>query len=177
VVQSDGSDEVKTIHLRDDWFETPVHAEAYVHVIGEFHANSCVVDDCANMLILHPDHLLSATVIADSFTCTRRAVLQDRVKATTDTAAPLVYGTMLHEIFQAALLANRWDRIFLASIIDKTVESHIEDLFCIKVGLHVAKEHLQSKMSELAQWAAAFVSATPKVSPDTSTVIRVHALT
>jgi len=164
VVKADGSNVIKTIHLRDDWFETPAHAGALLHVIGEFVDNSCVIDDGSNMVILHPDQLLSATVIADSFSCTRRAVLQDRVKATTEASAPLVYGTMLHEIFQAALMENRWDRLYLASVIDRTVESHVEDLFSIKIGLHVAKEHLQSKMAELAKWAEAFVAATPQVS-------------
>jgi DNA replication ATP-dependent helicase Dna2 len=116
------------------------------------------------MAILHPDQLLSATTVADSFSCTRRSALQDRVKATTEASAPLVYGTMLHEVFQAALLANRWDLHFLASLIDRTVAGHVEDLYSIKVGLHNAREHMQSKMPELAQWAEVFVGTHARVS-------------
>lgn len=163
MVKADDSKIFRTIHLRDDWFETPVHVKSYVHVIGEFTANSCVIDDAQNILILHPDQLISATVVADSFTCTRRAVLQDRVKATSDSSPALVYGTMLHEIFQAALMENRWGRAFLATTIDKIVEDHIEDLFMIKISTHVAKEHLHTKMPELTKWAQAFVGAEPKV--------------
>jgi DNA replication ATP-dependent helicase Dna2 len=114
-------------------------------------------------LILHPDQLVSATVVADSFGCTRRAVLQDRVKATSEASPPLVYGTMLHEIFQEALLANRFDLGYLSELIDKNIEKHIEDLYTIKMGIADAKEHLQSKMTELSYWAKSFVSSQPQV--------------
>lgn len=156
---------MRTIHLRGDWFETPAHPKAYVHVIGDFSADGrCIIDDSQNILVLHPDQLVSATVVADSFSCMRRAVLQDRVKATSEATAPLVYGTMLHEIFQEALMANKWDLRFLSTIIDKVIEKHVEDLYKIKVSTSIAREHLQSKMTELSCWASAFVSSQPKAS-------------
>src|SRR6266536_3701037 len=100
---------MKVVHLRGTWIETPATVKAFVHVMGDFdRSGRCIIDDDQHMIILHPDHLISSTVIADSFGCTRRAVLQDRVKATSDSSTPLVYGTILHEIFQAAMLANRW---------------------------------------------------------------------
>ncbi|XP_044716214.1 DNA replication factor dna2 domain-containing protein [Hirsutella rhossiliensis] len=163
VIQADGSKIVRTVQLRGSWFDTPAHAESYVHVIGAFSAKGqCIVDDAQNLLILHPDQLVSATVVADSFSCTRRAVLQDRVKATVEASPPLVYGTMLHEIFQEALLANKWDLDFLAQVIERIAEKHVEDLYTIKVGMATAIEHLQSKMTELKYWATAFVSSVPK---------------
>ena len=115
------------------------------------------------MLILHPDHLISSTVVADSFGCTRRAVLQDRVKATSDSSPPLVYGTILHEIFQAAMLANRWDAVWLNELIDNIASRHIEDLYTIKLEIPQAVEYLRSKMPELQSWAELFVTSKPKV--------------
>ncbi|KAL4729282.1 DNA replication endonuclease-helicase Dna2 [Fusarium chlamydosporum] len=160
LIQADNSKDIKTVHLRGSWFDTPAHAEAYVHVIGDFTARGqCVVDDAQNLLILHPDQLISATVVADSFGCMRRAVLQDRVKATSPPTPPLIYGTMLHEIFQEALLANKWDLPFLCAVIERITEKHVEDLYTIKVGIPSAREHLQSKMTELSYWAGAFVSS------------------
>ena len=120
-------------HLRGFWLETPVTPKAFVHVIGTFDRNGrCVIDDKNNLLILHQDHLISATVVADSFGCTRRAVLQDRVKATNESTAPLVYGTILHEIFQAAMLENRWDTLWLEELIQKVAQRHLEDLYMIR---------------------------------------------
>lgn len=163
LIQADNSKHIKTVHLRGSWFDTPAHADAYVHVIGDFTARGqCVVDDAQNLLILHPDQLISATVVADSFGCMRRAVLQDRVKATSPPTPPLIYGTMLHEIFQEALLANQWDLPFLCSVIERITEKHVEDLYTIKVGIPSAREHLQSKMTELSYWAGSFVSSQAK---------------
>ncbi|KAG6005085.1 hypothetical protein E4U21_000412 [Claviceps maximensis] len=163
IIQADGSQVTRTVHLRGAWFDTPAHTDSYVHVIGSFSARGqCIVDDAENLLILHPDQLISSTVVADSFGCMRRAVLQDRVKATSEASPPLVYGTMLHEIFQEALLMNQWDLPFLSSIIDRICDRHVEDLYSIKVGLPSAKEHLLSKMTELSHWAKSFVSPQPR---------------
>ncbi|KAM0331664.1 hypothetical protein ACHAQA_003343 [Verticillium albo-atrum] len=163
LVQIENTKIMQTVHLRGDWYETPAHAKSFVHIIGEFGPDGrCIINDDQNMVILHPDQLISATVVADSFTCTRRAVLQDRVKATSEASAPLVYGTMLHEVFQAALLENQWDVKYLSTVIDTVMEKHVEDLYKIKVGTNIAKEHLQSKMPELSSWAEAFVASQPK---------------
>lgn len=165
LIMADGSKVTRQVHLRGAWYDTPAHTSSYVHVIGKFSLKGqCIVDDAQNLLILHPDQLVSATVVADSFGCMRRAVLQDRVKATSEASAPLVYGTILHEIFQDALLANRWDLPFLAQLIEKITEKHVQELYTIKVGLPSAREHLQSKMLELSYWAKSFVSSQPNVS-------------
>ncbi|KAI9151817.1 DNA replication ATP-dependent helicase/nuclease DNA2 [Paramyrothecium foliicola] len=163
LIQADNSRESRTVHLRGAWFDTPAHASSYVHVVGPFSAKGqCIIDDDNNLLILHPDQLISATVVADSFGCMRRAVLQDRVKATSEASSPLVYGTMLHEIFQEALLANKWDLPFLSRVIDRITDKHVEDLYTIRIGIPSAREYLQSKMIELSSWAQMFVSSQPK---------------
>lgn len=163
IVRAERSNATKTVHLRGDWVDTPVHAKSFVHVIGIFDSTGrCIIDNNKNILILHPDQLISATVVADSFSCMRRAVLQDRVKATSDASAPLVYGTLLHEIFQEALMANNWDQHFLNHAIDRAMKKHIEDLYTIKVSFTDAREHLASKMPEVRGWAAKFVSSYPR---------------
>ena len=68
--------------LCQSWYDTRCVKGSFIHLIGNFdHQGQCIVDDSQNMVILHPDHLISATVIGDAITCLRRAVLQDRVKA------------------------------------------------------------------------------------------------
>lgn len=115
------------------------------------------------MLILHPDHLISATVVADSFSCTRRAVLQDRVKATNEANGPQVYGHILHEMFQEAMRANRWDTEWLTATIGSIAARYLENLFEINVELATAIEYLKSRVPELQSWAEVFVTARPKV--------------
>lgn len=165
MVQADKTNINRRIHLRGVWYDTQASIKAYVHVIGTFEPSGrCVIDNEHNMIILHPDQLISSTVVADSFGCMRRAVLQDRVKATSESSEPLVYGTLLHEIFQQALMENKWDLEFFGSIIDKALDKHIEDLYVINVSKNAARDHLCSKMTELRGWAQAFVSPYPRPS-------------
>ncbi|KAJ8126536.1 hypothetical protein O1611_g7102 [Lasiodiplodia mahajangana] len=163
LVEVDRTKIVKTVHLRGDWVETSASPKSYVHIIGDFQpSGQCIIDNSNNILILHPDQLISATVVADSFTCMRRSVLQDRVKATSDKTPPLVYGTLLHEIFQEALMANNWTPEFLDDVIRRITDKHVEDLYTIKVAVEDARSHLQSKTPELRAWAKTFVSAFPR---------------
>ncbi|KAJ4367535.1 DNA replication endonuclease-helicase Dna2 [Neocucurbitaria cava] len=153
----------KAITLRQAWYETPCTPGSFVHVIGEFSSTGqCVIDDHHNMLILHPDHLISATVVADSFGCLRRAVLQDRIKATSKANPPMLYGTLLHELFQEALKANEWGSEFLLETIDKLLPSKFETILEINSTCEAVKEHLSSKLPELQAWAEMFVRAEPR---------------
>lgn len=115
------------------------------------------------MLILHPDHLISALVVADSFGCMRKSVLQDRIKATNASSPPMLYGTILHEIFQEAMQANLWDEEWLNDLITTIVKRHVENLYQTGLTVDSAIQHLQSKTPELQAWAEAFVKAKPEV--------------
>jgi DNA replication ATP-dependent helicase Dna2 len=115
------------------------------------------------MIILHPDHLISVTVVADSFTCQRRAVLQDRVKATNDATKPQVYGHVLHEIFQEAMKANRWDSDWLNILIKKILIRYVESLYEIHVELSEAADYLMDKMTALRAWVELFLRVKPSV--------------
>lgn len=154
----------KVVILRQSWFDSPCSPGSYVHVLGQFDRNAqCIVDDDHNILILHPDHLISATVVADSFSCTRRAVLQDRVKATSESNEPQVYGHILHEIFQDAVKANRWDTEWFTSTIQTITSRYLETLFELNVEMAKAINHLMGKVPALQAWAEVFVNARPRV--------------
>ncbi|EEP78634.1 conserved hypothetical protein [Uncinocarpus reesii 1704] len=162
LVQEEKTKLNRAITLRESWFDMPCKKGFYLHLIGEFNtAGQCIVDDANNMIIIHPDHLISATVVADSFSCQRRAVLQDRVKATSEASKPQVYGHILHEIFQQAMKANRWDFAWLKEVIDETLSKYLESLYEIQVELPEAAAYLQAKMPMLKAWADVFVRYQP----------------
>jgi DNA replication ATP-dependent helicase Dna2 len=123
----------------------------------------CIVDDSRNILVLNPDHLISATVVADAFGCIRRAVLQDRVKVTGEASAPMMYGHMLHELFQEALKANTWDNASLVKILEDMLPRYYETMVETGLGLNQVQEHIKSKFSEIRGWAEVFISKQPKV--------------
>ncbi len=121
------------------------------------------MDNSQNLLILHPDHLISATVVGDSFTCTRKAILGDRVKATSDGNQATLYGHIIHEIFQEALKAHRWDDVWMVSAIEKIATRHLEGLFELNIELSIALDQLKAKVNDLQVWAEIFIAAEPKV--------------
>lgn len=161
-VKDERTKHLKIIVLRQSWYDSRCTKGSYVHLIGEYDCQGqCVIDDADNMIILHPDHLISATVIADSFTCTRRAALQDRVKATGAAEKPQVYGHILHEVFGEGLRTNDWSSQKLRRIIEKILPNYIESLYEIQVQISEAIDYLMGKMPELQGWASVFVSANP----------------
>ena len=163
IVEEENTKVNRFVRLRGSWIDTRCTNGSFVHIIGEFNRGTCIIDDAQGMLILHPDHLISALVVADSFGCLRKAVLQDRVKATSESSEPQVYGTILHELFQEALAANRWDDAWLDATIEALAEKHLEDLYAIRVDTKHAIGHLQSKKPALTSWARTFVKAEPSV--------------
>lgn len=171
VVEDEKRKTIKTIVLRESWFDTPATPGSYVHLIGEFDSRGlCQIDNINNMLILHPDHLISATVVADSFGCIRRAVLQDRIKATSEASAPQLYGHILHELFQEAMKANQWGTEWLRQLIHSIIPRHFETIVEIGLNINQVVEHLSSKMCELQSWAKIFVRASPGVSMSENSV-------
>lgn len=116
------------------------------------------------MIILHPDHLISATVVADAISCQRRAVLQDRVKAFGELGKPQVFGVIFHEIFQEALKANRWDLDSLRVLVENVVARHIEELYVIHMSIAEAVGYVMDKIPALKAWADTFLRVKPDVS-------------
>ena len=163
-MQSETTKLSKAIILRQAWIDTPCLPNSHVHLIGDFdRLGQCVVDNTQNLLILHPDHLVSATVIGDSFTCTRKAVLEARVKATSDANQATLYGHLLHEIFQEALKANQWDDVSMTTLIETVATRSLESLFELQLELPLAIEQLTARAADLQAWADIYVAAKPKV--------------
>ncbi|KAJ5640523.1 Dna2/Cas4 domain of unknown function DUF83 [Penicillium herquei] len=153
----------KVIVLRETWWDTSCSKDSFVHLVGDFNPSGiCIVDNTNHMIILHPDHLISATVVADSIDCQRRAVLQDRIKAFSQLERPQVFGTIFHEVFQEALKANLWDLKSLRSLVDVVLQRHIEDLYAIQMSVPEATEDVMSKIPTVQAWAEVFLHAKPK---------------
>ncbi|KAH8422669.1 bifunctional ATP-dependent DNA helicase/ssDNA endodeoxyribonuclease DNA2 [Aspergillus melleus] len=162
LVHDERTKQKKVVILRDSWFDSPCNKDLYIHLIGDFDANGhCVVDDSHNMIILHPDHLVSATVVADSVSCQRRAVLQDRIKNTGDIGKPQVFGNIFHEVFQEAMKTNQWDTASLRSLVEIVAVKHIEELYLIHMSIAEAVEYMMSKVPAMVSWAELFLKSQP----------------
>ncbi|KAJ5781482.1 uncharacterized protein N7518_009965 [Penicillium psychrosexuale] len=163
LVEDEKTRDRKSIILRESWFDTPCSKDSYIHLVGDFNAaGQCVVDNLNHMIILHPDHLISATVVADSIDCQRRAVLQDRVKVIGALERPQAFGVFFHEVFQKALKANKWDMKSLKTLVETVLGRHIEELYSIQMSIPEAVEYLMSRMPAVLDWADAFLHLKPQ---------------
>ena len=71
---------------------------------------------------------------------------------------------MLHEVFQEAISANRWDAESLTRSIELIAARYLERLFEIGVEVPRAVDHMKSKVVEMQAWAEIYVGSKPKVS-------------
>lgn len=56
-----------------------------------------------NLLVHHPDVLVPVTKVADGASCSRRSLVQDKLRSTGEITKSLLMGNMLHEVLQACL--------------------------------------------------------------------------
>lgn len=148
--------------LRQAWIDTPCITGSYIHVVGESTPDGhFIIDDMNNLLVLHPDQLLSATTVSESSDCIRRSVLRNRIKTATQKSNALVYGNLLHELFQEAMKSNQWDDRWLEKCARDILPRHYEDLLEIGISVEQAVDHLRSKAVILREWAKVFVQPEP----------------
>jgi DNA replication ATP-dependent helicase Dna2 len=171
------------VYLYDDWYQTDVRERDVFNVIGAFTAvppsvacsssapaptRSIVVTAQANLLIMHPDLLLTATALSTAPQCTRRPLLSGMVRSSTDITPALVWGNMLHEVMQRCLKDDKWNEVFLTQCIDRAVQGRLGDLVKIGVTEETAKREVLDRSRGLQVFAEKYLSQKPKVSMSTT---------
>ena len=112
--ESDGS-----IFLRGEWYHTHLETGDVVHLCslsGKYETKSASLpvilhtaapigsdpnDDL--VLVVHPDCLVAPTIISETVSCSRRAVLKSRLGSTGLTSKAALFGTMRHELFERSM--------------------------------------------------------------------------
>lgn len=125
--------------------------------------NSIIIDNQNGFVIINPDNLISTTVVADSFNCVRKAIISDRVRAPFDKTPALVYGNMLHEIFQECLVQNDFSDKRLDKGIGRALKEHIQDLLIIDQTENDAREHLRQIVLRFKEFSQNYILPRPKV--------------
>ncbi|XP_049936664.1 DNA replication ATP-dependent helicase/nuclease JHS1 isoform X2 [Nymphaea colorata] len=122
----------RTVLLHDEWFSSLIGPGDTINVIGEFdNEGKCIIDHENNFVITHPDILATGTRVAASFGCHRRAVLDERIKSSGQSAAALI-GTLLHRIFQAGLVHELPTKEYLEEYARLVLHKSIESLYAIE---------------------------------------------
>ncbi|KAL5511792.1 DNA2 [Sanghuangporus vaninii] len=154
----------KTIVLLDDWVETAVETGDILNIIGSFSSrdNTIVISSKHNMLVQHPDILVTATSIANALHCPRRSLLSLMVHSSSDKTPSLIWGSMLHEVMQRCLSTQRWDVSSIESFIDECIQKNLMELIQIDVGVDEAKIEISKRAGGLKIFGERFLGEIPK---------------
>ncbi|KAJ9680403.1 hypothetical protein PVL29_019664 [Vitis rotundifolia] len=148
--------EEQAVYLRDEWFYTVIAPGDTIHVIGKFDdQGKCDVDHYNNFVIVHPDILVSGTRVAASFSCSRRTVLDERLKCSEHSTAALI-GTLLHQIFQAGLIREIPTKVFLEEYARIVVQKNLESLYACGVNEDDMYKTLIEATPRILNWIVLF---------------------
>ncbi|MCL7029277.1 hypothetical protein MKW94_019287, partial [Papaver nudicaule] len=157
--------EERALHLHDEWFYSVIGPGDTVHVVGEFdNQGQCVVDHNNNLLIVHPEILLSGSQVSTSFNCPRRAVLDERLKRNEYSVAPLV-GVMLHEIFQAGLVKEHPTKEFLEEYTRVVLHKNLESMYACGVNENEIHRKMIDAIPKLLTWLGSFTNLQERKGP------------
>ncbi|TEB08749.1 Dna2-domain-containing protein [Coprinellus micaceus] len=107
-----------------------------------------------NLLILHPDILLTATALSNAPQCARKPLLSSLVRASSDITPALVWGNMLHEVMQTCLSEKRWEEAW--------INERIDQLLALNVSVETARTELRRRAIGLTIFKDRYIADTPK---------------
>ncbi|XP_077997914.1 DNA replication ATP-dependent helicase/nuclease DNA2-like [Glandiceps talaboti] len=156
----------KTLLLKGVWSQTLVDVGTNVCVLGDFDdTDRCTVDQNNNFVIVEPDLLLSGTSIASSIRCMRRSVLNEIFKGTDFSSKAMACGTLLHDVFQQAIITRDFSKQAVTNIIMTTIakQPHLNNMFVLGLQESDMLETVEPYMSSIEEWANIYFHSTPSV--------------
>jgi DNA replication factor Dna2 len=183
------------IHLRGEWYHTPLQEGVIIHIVsltGNFQTDTLPLtlhtcppsgsdteDDL--VLVVHPDLLLTPTIISETVSCTRRAILKSRLGTTgltctcpqflpaqlfphSDTsvlttsvldskAKAALFGTMRHALFEETMRAKDFTVATATHHIQTIVRQNAEGLLACKTSSRDAEQELMRFLPQLQRFA------------------------
>jgi hypothetical protein len=117
-----------------------------------------------NLLIHHPDTLLTPSLLASAPNCQRRPIVTALVRAPSPPTPALLYGTVLHDVVQKCLQERRWDAPWIESHVDTALSMAFGGLVRAGVTLSVAKDEILRRAAGVETFGERYIGEEPKVS-------------
>ncbi|KAF8581905.1 Dna2-domain-containing protein [Ramaria rubella] len=201
-VHVDNRPEKREVILEQNWVHLDVAVGTFseldfecdcINVIGEFEpfcasssststpSSTISITSRSNMLILHPDLLLSATTIANAPSCSRKPLISLMLASNAPSpfssnseaeavrvglGEAVVWGNFLHEVMQKSLATGMWDKKSVDEKIEEVVKSPagLGELVRLRVGIEKARFEVRARAGGLHEFARRFIG--PSIKPD-----------
>ncbi|KAM6977889.1 DNA replication ATP-dependent helicase/nuclease DNA2 [Aplochiton taeniatus] len=153
-----------TCILRDGWTSSPVSRGDVVHLEGRCVSGVWLVDGEQGFLVLLPDLLISGTSISNAIRCMRRAVLGEMFKSYDGGSKQMLNGTMVHEIFQRAAVAQDFSLETLTQLANNALRSpnYLSDMYVLRVSQEDMRQEVFNYLPSLRDWAAQYLHSSPQ---------------
>lgn len=160
----------KVITLKDHWIDIQVQVSDLIR-IHSIHKGQEISGNCeitatnGLILILHPELLLSATMLGGSFQCLRKAFINTVIGDGPggDASEAATFGTLLHELAEKSLIISGSSAMSnnLASMDEKCMEDYIVglarksalDLYAINKAVDDFIDHARNVISGVEKWS------------------------
>ncbi|OAQ25272.1 Dna2-domain-containing protein [Linnemannia elongata AG-77] len=153
------------IFLRELWRPTAVSVGDIVHIIAPHvypkAIQELMLEDAQGLLIVKPDYLVPTSLLAESFTCIRRPIVDTRARKPDESTIPLVHGTILHELFQLSLRNNDFTTEGMQARIEDLIQAHLNDLCLVNESLDTARDAFSQWITSCQDWARRYLRSTP----------------
>ena len=122
----------------------------------------CLDNSDDKLLILYPDYLMSATTVASSINCKRKAVLSQLFKKAQH-AKPMLLGNILHQLFSAAFKQQNFTRMLFMETY-KEISSNLslsESFYALNSSPIDLQKDVEGYISSMAKLGATFRGKIP----------------
>lgn len=149
----DDDENLIKIMVRDHWTELDFQINDIIHVVLTHEGSSFqLVDKDRNLLIWHPDILISATRVSDAVECSRRSLISHKFNGPGEVSIPFIIGNITHNLFQQCLLHRCTEKEFVENIIEKELEVNILDIFAARKSKQDIKEIIEEHFLYIREW-------------------------
>ena len=148
-------------------FLTPP-ADDVVNIIGEWDGSitgtpAITISAKENLLIHHPDYLITATSLSEGAVCRRKSLISNLVRTTMEKKPSSVYGYVLHDVMESCLSEDRWDTKFIDDEIDDSCRRRLPELMMIQMSVEEVTEEVKERAGGLKVFSQRYMGKKPKV--------------
>jgi DNA replication ATP-dependent helicase Dna2 len=120
----------------------------------------CIANNGYGTVILHPDILLSSTVVAEYFSCPRKAVLDERVRRGIGLVEKsILFGIMVHELFQRLLSKGNFSTAAIEDGIELLIAEYLESIYCANENEETARASIKEFIPLFQNWLQKHVTS------------------
>ncbi|XP_037759445.1 DNA replication ATP-dependent helicase/nuclease DNA2 isoform X3 [Chelonia mydas] len=158
ITASQSLEDTELCILRNDWYSVPVVPGDIIHLEGDCHSGTWIINRDSGYLILYPDLLLSGTTVSNSIRCLRKAVLSEKFRSCESSSRQMLIGTILHETFQQGV-TNNFAQEKLHELAFRIVHGpkYLKEMYYLNLKQEEIMQEIEEYLPSISKWAEDFM--------------------